>query len=243
MKAVYIGNGRQIADVVNLALRLRWPETMLLIATTAREGLEMVEWESPDVVLLQPDFADLTLGEAIQGIRRFTDVVLLVLGQDEDGMEAVTSLEMGADAYVRRPCDVTEIMMRVQVLLRRIGSQILPESEGLMRCGDLCINPAAYEVFLGERRVTLTSTEVRLLHVLIKNRGTVVSCEKLERALWGDQEDNGRLVKKYVQRLRRKLGDDSRDPLWVAGVPRVGYRFIGPPPAGAPQPEEAALAV
>lgn len=242
MKAVYVGNEGEIAEVVNLALHLRWPNTTPVIATTAGEGLELVERERPDVVLLRPDFDDLTLGEAIQDIRRFTNVALLVLGQDEDDMEAVTSLSMGADAYVRLPCDVTEIMMRVQVLMRRIGSQVRPESEGPVRCGELCINPATYEVFLGERQVTLTAREVRLLHLLIKNRGTVVSLDTLEHALWGDQEDDGRLVKKYVQRLRRKLGDDSRDPQWVAGITGVGYRFIGPPPE-VPQPEETPLGV
>jgi DNA-binding response OmpR family regulator len=115
------------------------------------------------------------------------------------------------------------------------------ESEGPLSSGKLFINPATYEVYLGEERVTLTSTEFRLLHLLVKNRGMVVAHQTLERALWGEDVDSSRLVKKYVQRLRRKLGDDAREPQWIASVHGVGYRFIGPPP-GVPKAEEAAYA-
>jgi len=76
--------------------------------------------------------------------------------------------------------------------------------------------------------VVLTSTEFRLLHLLVKNRGTVVAHQTLERALWGGYMDSSKLVKKYVQRLRRKLGDHAREPVWIASVHGVGYRFIGP---------------
>jgi DNA-binding response OmpR family regulator len=241
MKAVYIGNEGRTAEVATLAVHLRWPDTTPMKAATAGEGLELVERETPDVVVLHPDFTDMSLGKAIQELRRFTSVPLLVLGRDGDDMEVVTSLELGADDYVRMPCDLTEIMVRIWALLRRIGVRPVRESEGPLSSGRLFINPATYEVFLGERRITLTSTEFRLLHLLVKNRGTVVAHQTLERALWGEHVDSSRLVKKYVQRLRRKLGDDAREPQWIASVHGVGYRFIGPPP-GVPQVEEAACA-
>jgi DNA-binding response OmpR family regulator len=148
-------------------------------------------------------------------------------------MEVITSLELGADDYVRLPCDLTEIMVRIGALLRRVGIHPSADSEGPLSSGRLLINPANYEVFLGDQRISLTSTEFRLLHLLVKNRGTVVAHQTLERALWGEQVDSSRLVKKYVQRLRQKLEDDAREPCWVASVHGVGYRFIGPPPSAS----------
>jgi DNA-binding response OmpR family regulator len=236
MKAVYIGSEGRTAEVATLAVHLRWPDVAPLMARTAEEGLELVERETPDVVLLHPDFTDLTLGKAIQELRRFTNVPVLVLGRDGDDMEVVTSLELGADDYVRMPCDLTEIMVRIWALLRRVGVRPVRESEGPLSSGKLFINPATYEVYLGEERVTLTSTEFRLLHLLVKNRGMVVAHQTLERALWGEDVDSSRLVKKYVQRLRRKLGDDAREPQWIASVHGVGYRFIGPPKGTQPSP-------
>ena len=241
MKAVFIGMDLRTSEIATLAVRLRWPDATPLVATSAGEGLEMVEREAPDVVLLHPGFSDLTLGRAIQELRRFSNVPLLVMGRGGDEMEVVTSLELGADDYVRLPCDLTEIMVRIWASLRRVGVRPSQESEGPLSSGRLFINPATYEVFLGDRRVMLTSTEFRLLHLLVKNRGTVVVHQTLERALWGENIDSSRLVKKYVQRLRRKLEDDAREPSWIASVHGVGYRFIGPPPNTA-EPMEAVYA-
>ena len=232
MKVVYIGVDERTSEIATLAVHLRWPDATPLIATSAEEGMELIERELPDVVLLHPDFEDLTLGQAIQEIRRFSNVPMLVLGKGEDEMEVVSSLELGADDYVRLPCDLTEIMVRIWALLRRMGIRPTNESEGPISSGSLFINPATYEVFLEEQRKTLTSTEFRLLHLLVKNRGTVVAHRTLERALWGEHVDSGRLVKKYVQRLRKKLEDNAREPSWIASVHGVGYRFIGPATSG-----------
>jgi DNA-binding response OmpR family regulator len=76
-----------------------------------------------------------------------------------------------------------------------------------------------------------------LLHLLVKNWGIVVSRQTLERTLWRDQIDSYDLVKKYIQRLRQKLGDDAREPFWIASVHGVGYRFIGPTPGSIKAPD------
>lgn len=238
MKAAFIGAEVRTAELVTLAVHLRWPDVNPMVATTAAEGLEMVERESPDIVVMHPDFTDMTMSNTIGELRSFTSVPLLVLGHQGDEMEVVTSLEVGADDYVRLPCDLTEIMVRIWALLRRVGLRTEPETDGPVSSGRLVISPSTYEVFMDDRRVVLTSTEFRLLHLLVKNRGTVVAHQTLERALWGGYMDSSRLVKKYVQRLRRKLGDHAREPIWIASVHGVGYRFIGPPLAtkNLPQP-------
>ena len=237
MKAAFIGAEVRTAELVTLAVHLRWPDVDPLVATTAAEGLEMVERESPDVVIMHPDFTDMTLSSTIGELRGFTNVPLLVLGHQGDEMEVVTSLEVGADDYVRLPCDLTEIMVRIWALLRRVGLRTEPETDGPISSGRLVISPSTYEVFMDDRRVVLTSTEFRLLHLLVKNRGTVVAHQTLERALWGGYMDSSRLVKKYVQRLRRKLGDHAREPIWIASDHGVGYRFIGPPLANQTLPQ------
>ncbi len=228
MKAAFIGAEVRTSELVTLAVHLRWPEVDPIVATTAAEGLEMVEREAPDVVVMHPDFTDMTLSSTIGELREFTNVPLLVLGHQGDEMEVVTSLEVGADDYVRLPCDLTEIMVRIWALLRGVGLRTEPDADGPISSGRLVISPSTYEVFMDDRRVVLTSTEFRLLHLLVKNRGTVVAHQTLERALWGGYMDSSRLVKKYVQRLRRKLGDHAQEPVWIVSVHGVGYRFIGP---------------
>jgi DNA-binding response OmpR family regulator len=228
LNIVYIGAATRAAEIAMLAVHLRWPEATPLIATTAEEGLELAEQELPDLVLLRPDFTDLLMNTTIRELRRFTNVPLLVLGYRGDEMEVVTSLESGADDYVKIPCDLTELMVRIWALLRRAGTQPAHQRQEPLSSGPLFINPATYEVFLEGRQIRLTSMEFRLLHLLVKNRGAVVTRHILEQTLWREPVDSQGLVKKYVQRLRRKLGDDAREPMWIASVHRVGYRFIGP---------------
>lgn len=235
MKVVFIGSNTKVAEVAALSVRLRWPDTIITVATTAAAGLGAVEKTTPEVVLLHPDFSDMSLAQSIQELRRFFHAPLLVLGHKGDEMEVVTALETGADDYVRLPCDLTEIMTRVWALVRREGLRPSQESEGMLRSGPLLINPATYEVFLNEERVVLTSTEFSVLHLLARNRGMVVQRQKLERAIWGEQADASGLVKKYVQRLRWKLGDDAKMPRWIATVHGVGYRFVGPGQTDEPQ--------
>lgn len=233
MKAVFIGADPRATELATMSFRLRWPDAAALVATTGGDGLELIEKESPDIVLIHPDFADMALTQVIKELRAFTNVPLLVMGYRADEMEVVTSLEMGADDYVRLPCDLTELMVRIWALLRRASMRpIQQNSAGQLTCGPLSINSSTYEVFLHERRLTLTSTEFRLLHLLMINRRTVVGRNTLERSLWGEDLHNYGMVKKYIQRLRSKLGDNARQPIWIASIHGVGYRFIGNENAG-----------
>jgi DNA-binding response OmpR family regulator len=166
-----------------------------------------------------------------------------VLGYQGDEMEVITALEAGADDYVRLPCDLTEIMTRVWALLRRADFRPTHQHESPLHSGRLLINPSTYEAFFNGERLALTSTEFRLLHLLARNRGMVVQHQTLERAIWGEQTNSAGLVKKYVQRLRRKLDDDARMPRWIASVHGVGYRFIGPAPGSGAAPGQESRSV
>ncbi len=137
------------------------------------------------------------------------------------------SWNSGADDYVRLPCDLTELTARVWALLRRSGATVAHEAESPLLSGRLLVNPATYEAFLGPERLALTTTEFRLLHLLVKNWGMVVGRQTLERTLWGEQTDSYGLVKRYIQRLRSKLKDDAREPYWIASVHGVGFGSLG----------------
>ena len=230
VKVVFIGVDPRVAEIATLATHIRWPDVTPLIATTAAEGLELVKQEAPDVALIHPDFTDMSLHKVIQELRDFSNVPILVLGHQGDEMELVTSLSLGADDYVRLPCSLTELMSRMGAILRRLGLSPLHETAEPILSGQLFINPATYDVFLGNQRLTLSSTEFRLLHLLVRSRGNIVSNSTLERTLWEDHADGSKLVKKYIQRVRQKLGDNPRNPYWIATVHGIGYRFIGPPP-------------
>ena len=190
MKVVVIGASPRIVEIANVSVRLRWPDASMLSCSTARKGLDLVEQEWPDIVIAHPDFNDSTLSALIQELRGFSNVPLLVLGKEGDEMEAVSSLELGADDYVRLPCDLTELTTRIWALMRRAGATATYEAENPLTSGHLMVNPATYEAFLSGRRLTLTTTEFRMLFLLIKNWGIVLSRQTLERTLWDEREDS-----------------------------------------------------
>ena len=135
MQVVFIGADARIAVMADQSCHMAWPASTLHVATTATEGLKLGEQVAPDLVLLHPDFSDLSLSAAITGLRRFSNIAVLVLGQSGDEMELVTALELGADEYVLRPWHMGELIARLQALLRRIGIRMPPKSEGLFFSG------------------------------------------------------------------------------------------------------------
>jgi two-component system KDP operon response regulator KdpE len=223
----------------SLALRLKWPDITIVPAGTAAAGLMELEQGPAELACLCPYSADLPLIQTIFAVRCLSKVPLMVLSQRNTPSDAVASLNMGADDYVAMPCDLTEILARAWALIRRSGGGWSVISPSLIAGGSLFLNPATLEVFLGQRRINLTPIETQVLHALVQNRATIMPTRALIKQIWGKETiDSTSRVKKCIQRLRKKLGDDAATPTWIANIHGVGYRFIGPA-SDSPQPHLA----
>ena len=186
IKVLFIGTDPQTAEVAN-HLRLRWPEAKSLVADGGADGLELLEQTSPDMVLLYSSLPDMALAKAIWGLRGMSNVLLLVLGHPEGEKEIVSALQIGADAYVKLPCDTAELMARISSLLQRAGSPVRQEEKQPILTSSMVLNPATYEVFTGEQWVTLTPAQFRLLNRLLSDAS-------LENKPTAAQDDYAKLV-------------------------------------------------
>ena len=229
MRVLLIGIEPETAETLSLSLRLRWPDVNLLVATDAENGLSMLEQESPDMILLESGYSGASLSRVIQEIRSFSDVSLVVLAEKGDETEEIMALELGADEYVRSPFRVGGLLARLVAVYRRSQGIGFPKMihEPPLQYGAILINPATNEAFLDSRPLVLTATEFRVLYLLVGNKGGVVTHRMIAQPIWGDRFDSGPLVRKYIQRLRQKLGDDSQTPQLIANIKGIGYRFIG----------------
>ena len=234
MKVLFFSQDGTRVEQLVLALRLRWPDLRPLVATQGGVGLQVVEQEEPDLVLICEDLPDLSMWAAIREVRRFSDIPIIIAVEGEEEMDVVKAIELGADEYISMPCNLMVVVARMVALMRRVGLSKHKSEEGPIFCGELVINPATYEVYLGSSRLLLTPTEFKLLYLLAKNRHMTLSQEFIQRIIWADDIEAGDTLKKYIQRLRRKLGDDARNPIWIKTVHGVGYRFSSP----APMPTE-----
>ncbi len=232
MKVLFFSQDDTSVEQLTLALRLRWPDLAPLVASHGDLALLAVEEEEPNLVMLCDDLPNLGIWSAIIEIRRFSDTPIIVATEQEDDseMQVVKALELGADDYIRMPCNLMVVMARVVALLRRVGLTKQTSEDSTIHCGDLVIDPANYEVFLRADRLALTPTEFRLLCLMAENRHAIISREFIQRVIWGEDIQVGDTLKKYVQRLRSKLGDDARNPRWIKTVHGVGYRFNVPAP-------------
>jgi DNA-binding response OmpR family regulator len=146
----------------------------------------------------------------------------------------VRGLQLGADDYLPKPFDPSELVARVEALLRRASRSARTDSDGLMRVGSMTLDLGQHSVELrlprgGSRRVELTPTEFKLLLVLARSPGKAFSREELQTALWGasagDAESAYSTVNAYVSALRDRLEPDPKAPRYVLTVRSVGYKL------------------
>ncbi len=139
------------------------------------------------------------------------------------------AFDMGADDYILKPFSPTELVARVRAALRRQSSPEGTQAREPYLLADLMIDYTERRVSVAGRPVQLTSTEYRLLSDLSTNAGRVMTHDQLLRRVWGPgYEGDTQPVRTHVKNLRRKLGDDPRDPTYIFTEPRVGYRMANP---------------
>ena len=187
------------------------------------EAVDTVAANHFDLVLLDLMLPSLDGFEVCRAIRRESQVPIVMLTARTDTVDVVTGLELGADDYVTKPFKGPELVARVRAALRR---RTVLADVPVIQIADLEIDTSAFRVKQSGRPVELTATEFRLLVELAGSPGRVFSRERLLERVWGyDYLGDSRLVDMALKRLRDKLGDDARDPRYVATVRGAGYRF------------------
>ena len=164
--------------------------------------------------------------DLMQEIHQTANVpVIFLTGYGQDQMIA-RAFELGADDYIVKPFSPTELVARIQAVLRRRAPVERPEPSQPYVLGDLTVNFAERRVSMAGRPVRLTGMEYRVLAELAASPGRVVNHADLLLRVWGPAHAGGSgPVRTIVKNLRDKLGDDAENPTYVFNEPRVGYRL------------------
>ena len=229
MKILIIDDDVDITESVRLGFSLQWREVEVLAADNGEDGLQLLEEQRPDLVLLDVGLPRRDGYEILRDVRGFTDVPVIMLTARDDVADKVKGLELGADDYITKPFDHLELLARVRAVLRRLDLKAPKSRVPSFRSGPLEIDFDAQEARLDGEHVALTPTEYRLLEHLARNAGWVVPHATLLSRVWG-REYTAELdyLRVYVRRLRDKLGDDPARPRYIRTERGVGYRFIAP---------------
>jgi DNA-binding response OmpR family regulator len=230
MKVLVVEDDPGIVEVVSLCFQLRWSGTSVISASTGNKGVELVETESPDVVILDIGLPDVDGYQVLREIRRFSDVPVLMLTVRGEDTDVAKGLELGADDYITKPFSHIELIARVQAVMRRAQGLPVTEEERPFASGKLSVDFSRNEVRLSGKPVKLTSTERKLLYYLIRNEGRILSHESLLTKVWGGVYVDARdLLRVHIQHLRQKLGDNAESPSIIVTEHGIGYKFIRPP--------------
>jgi two-component system, OmpR family, KDP operon response regulator KdpE len=196
------------------------------VAGTGTDALGTFESRTPDLIVLDLGLPDLEGTEVCRRIRAKSPVPIIVLSARNAEADKVNALDLGADDYVTKPFGPEELLARIRVALRRVGSEE-PTDSGLFRAGDLTIDYDRRRVLRGDTEIRLTPKEFELLSLLARNHDRVLTHRAILKAVWGPNAvEQPEHLWTLVAQLRKKIEPEPATPKYLLSVPWVGYRFV-----------------
>jgi two-component system response regulator RegX3 len=196
------------------------------IAANGAEAIALVGELSPDVVLLDLGLPDRDGRDVCRQIRRDSNVPIIIVTASGTVTDRVVGLELGADDYVVKPFAVGEVVARIRAVLRRTQASVTEGGE--LQALDLLVDLDARRAWLAGRELDLTRKEFDLLARLMRDEGRVVTREALMSDVWDvNWFGSTKTLDVHIAWLRRKLGDDPANPVYIHTVRGVGFRLGG----------------
>lgn len=202
----------------------------VLFADSGEEGVRMAFSYNPELILLDLGLPDMDGVEIIKKIKEFMDIPIIIVSARENDRDKVQALDLGAEDYVTKPFSIAELLARIRVVFRKNNKGTNNEGEIVKKYefDGLSVNLETREVKKKGDRVHLTPIEYKILLLLIKNSGKVLTHNFIIKEIWGasiGNETQGLRV--FMANLRRKIEGIDGKKRYIETAVGVGYRFIG----------------
>lgn len=221
--ALIVDSDPHAADVLRIALGARGYDVVHAAGMAA--AVPAVGREDPQVIVVG-DLVDGTVRTALAALRALTTAPIIVLSGRHRPEDTVEMLDAGADDHVVKPFDVDELLARVRAAIRRAAGAAPHARHGIVDTSSFAVDLDAGTVWRDGARVRLSPTEWRVLEMLIRREGALVTKRELLHAIWGLEHDShAHYLRVYMGHLRRKLEPDPAHPRHLITEPSRGYRF------------------
>jgi len=198
----------------------------LFEATTGEAGIVEAATRQPDIVILDLGLPDIDGLDVIRRLREWTALPIIVLSARGQERDKIAALDAGADDYVSKPFGVGELLARMRAALRHAARSVDDTGDSTFSVGDLHVDLAKRQVIVAGQQVHLTPIEYRLLTMLIRHAGKVLTHRQLLIEVWGPPyAEQAHYLRVYMAQLRRKLERDPARPRYLLTEPGVGYRL------------------
>jgi two-component system KDP operon response regulator KdpE len=219
---VIIDDEPQIRKVLSIALESS--DFKVVEAENGNDGIVQTATNHPQLVILDLGLPDRDGFSVIKELRMWTDIPIIILSVRNSEEDIVKALDLGADDYLTKPFNTSELLARIRANIRR--TQQSADGE-LFTNGNLSINFSSRIVTKGNKEIELTNTEYLLLALLAKNIGKVLTHNYLLKQIWGPSSvENTQYLRVFIGQLRKKIENDFSKPEIILTESGVGYRMI-----------------
>lgn len=195
----------------------------VITASGGEQALKLFDKETPSLVLLDIMMPDMDGYTVCRRIREFSGVPIIMVTARGDDKEKVEGLDVGADDYVTKPFSASELSARVRAVLRRTGDRDTHQ-ENIFRFKELEVDFSSHRAIVHGKELKLTATEYKMLSYICLNAGRVVTPDQLLDKVWGEEYVGAaHLLQVNIARLRKKLGDDAKQPEYILTRSGIGY--------------------
>jgi two-component system KDP operon response regulator KdpE len=226
MKILVIEDDYGIIETLTFTFKVSWPEVEIISGESGEEGLQLIEDESPEMIILDLGLPDIDGFNVLKQIRLYYNIPVLILTVSGEENNIIKGLELGADEYITKPYKPLELIARIKKSLK--NKNIYYEQPAL-DYGWLKINLTTRIVAINGTNIQFTSTELLILHYLAINVGKSISNRNLAEHVWkNDYPDSNKAIRVYIRRIRKKIEENANKPKILLTCPGMGYMLIKP---------------
>ena len=227
-KILIVEDEAEIGDLIKIYLDMNNYETSIFTNPLKALESDLTNVDAAVLDIMMPEMDGLTLCKKLRELGHTFPIIMLTAKDSED--DIIGGLAYGADDYMVKPFKPLELMARISAQLRRVQqfSTQNPTNtvSNIYQFNGLEVDEAAHTCYLYEKQIILTPTEFSILHLLIKNRGKVISGEELFETIWEEAYlESNNTVMTHIQNLRKKLGDTETRKKYIQTVWGVGYKL------------------
>ena len=204
----------------------------VIMAVNGAEAYSMITSQCPDVVILDLGLPDMDGMKILKSVREWSGMPILVVSARSHERDKVEALDLGANDYITKPFGTEELLARIRAVLRHARvSYLTPEGmqTGTFRSGDLVIDYDKHRVYVGEQDAGLTQNEYKIVSLLGKYAGKVLTYDFLIKEIWGpNMKNDNRILRVNMANIRRKIEHNPAQPQYIFTEVGVGYRIVDP---------------
>ena len=198
-----------------------------IVAENGQSAVASAATHNPDIILLDLGLPDIDGVEVIKRVRSWSALPIVVISARSEDDDKIAALDAGADDYITKPFSVAELLARLRVMQRRINAVVNPDQSSVFVNGALRIDFAANCVYLGESELHLTPIEFKLICLLAKNVGKVLTHTYITQHVWGSSWDNDvASLRVFMAALRKKLENGQGAQEYIQTHVGIGYRMV-----------------